>query len=107
MPSHLVGSSGEKPTQLHSLKIPYDYFQTIHGIFELCSLVFLDYGQGAGVQVHFKKKASELDGKTKTQGKKVDAQVCSILWRSIAFKLMFLFCPCNMFNLGKGLCFIY
>lgn len=60
--------------------------------------------QGAGVQVHLKKKAGELDGKTKTQWKKVDAQVCSILWQSIDFKLMFLLCPLQTCSIWEKAC---
>uniref|UniRef100_M1B6A7 Integrase core domain containing protein n=1 Tax=Solanum tuberosum TaxID=4113 RepID=M1B6A7_SOLTU len=43
--------------------------------------------------VEEKAKASEADDKAKTQWEKVDAQLCSLLWRSIDSKLMPLFLP--------------
>ncbi|XP_015170714.1 uncharacterized protein [Solanum tuberosum] len=43
--------------------------------------------------VNEKAKASEADDKAKAQWEKVDAQLCSLLWRSIDSKLMPLFRP--------------
>jgi len=58
--------------------------------------------KGQGVQDHLtnkayavdvKAKTSEEDAKAKAQWEKVDAQLCSLLWRSIDSKLMPLFRP--------------
>ncbi|XP_070011260.1 uncharacterized protein [Nicotiana sylvestris] len=49
--------------------------------------------KGQGVQDHLTKNASEGDEKAKTLWVKVDAQLCSIMWRSIDSKLMPLFRP--------------
>ncbi|XP_070006743.1 uncharacterized protein [Nicotiana sylvestris] len=49
--------------------------------------------KGQGVQDHLIKQSSEGDEKAITLWAKIDAQLCSILWRSIDSKLMPLFCP--------------
>ncbi|WMV17717.1 hypothetical protein MTR67_011102 [Solanum verrucosum] len=58
--------------------------------------------KGQGVKDHLpniacvvdeKAKPSGEDAKAKAQWEKVDAQLCSLLWRSIDSKLMPLFCP--------------
>ena len=47
--------------------------------------------RGQDVQDHLIKKVSEGDEKAKALWEKIDAQLCSILWRSIDPKLMLLF----------------
>ncbi|XP_070039703.1 uncharacterized protein [Nicotiana tomentosiformis] len=52
-----------------------------------------------GVQDHLIKQSSEGDEKAIALWAKIDAQLCSILWRSIDSKLMPLFCPFQTFYL--------
>ncbi|XP_070057902.1 uncharacterized protein [Nicotiana tomentosiformis] len=49
--------------------------------------------KGQGVQDHLIRKSSEGDEKAKALWEKINAQLCSILWRSIGSKLMPLFRP--------------
>lgn len=49
--------------------------------------------KGQGVKGHLVKHDKDVDEKDKGEWEKIDAQLCSLLWRSIDAKLMQLFRP--------------